>query len=234
MALLDIRQLDVAIHGAPILDSIGISLDAGEILGVAGESGSGKSVTFSSVMGLVRSPGRIDGGRILRGFLYPRYGLVQSILVTTTISFALVGVFVLWRYLDPHPHAVEAPEFEHDPAAKPLPAGDPYSASEVARAEFPDLDLTIGVSGEIETLDRVRQIVLRGTETGLHATRAFQEKPHAAVAGSLLELGLQRAGFARVRDVQTRNGQEVLVAKVQPNPRGDQELDVGRRLQKIS
>ena len=28
MALLDIRQLDVAINGVPILDSIGVSLDA--------------------------------------------------------------------------------------------------------------------------------------------------------------------------------------------------------------
>jgi ABC-type dipeptide/oligopeptide/nickel transport system ATPase component len=37
----------------------------GECLGVVGESGSGKSVTFASVMGLVRSPGRIDGGEIV-------------------------------------------------------------------------------------------------------------------------------------------------------------------------
>jgi peptide/nickel transport system ATP-binding protein/oligopeptide transport system ATP-binding protein len=32
---------------------------------VVGESGSGKSVTFGSVMGLVRRPGRIDGGSIV-------------------------------------------------------------------------------------------------------------------------------------------------------------------------
>jgi predicted MFS family arabinose efflux permease len=42
-----------------------------------------------------------------------------------------VGVWILLRYLDPHPHAVESPEFAHDPEAKPIPAGDPYSASQV-------------------------------------------------------------------------------------------------------
>jgi oligopeptide/dipeptide ABC transporter ATP-binding protein len=45
----------------------GVDLDVlpGECLGVVGESGSGKSVTFASVMGLVRSPGRIEEGAIL-------------------------------------------------------------------------------------------------------------------------------------------------------------------------
>ena len=49
-----------------------------------------------------------------------------------TGALSLVGAWVLIRYLDPNPHAVESPEFEHDPQAKPIPAGDPYSASEVA------------------------------------------------------------------------------------------------------
>ena len=48
-----------------------------------------------------------------------------------TGALSLVGAWVLIRYLDPNPHAVESPEFEHDPQAKPIPAGDPYSASEV-------------------------------------------------------------------------------------------------------
>ena len=45
----------------------GVTLDVmpGECVGIVGESGSGKSVTFASVMGLVRNPGSIDGGSIL-------------------------------------------------------------------------------------------------------------------------------------------------------------------------
>jgi len=48
-----------------------------------------------------------------------------------TSLLSLVGVVVLVRFLDARPHANESAEFEHDPDAKPLPAGDPFSASEV-------------------------------------------------------------------------------------------------------
>jgi peptide/nickel transport system ATP-binding protein/oligopeptide transport system ATP-binding protein len=47
------------------VDGVDVQVRRGECLGVVGESGSGKSVTFGSVMGLVRSPGRIDTGRIV-------------------------------------------------------------------------------------------------------------------------------------------------------------------------
>ncbi len=47
------------------VDGVNVEVRRGECLGVVGESGSGKSVTFASVMGLVRSPGRIDGGAII-------------------------------------------------------------------------------------------------------------------------------------------------------------------------
>ncbi len=40
-------------------------VNAGETVGIVGESGSGKSVTALSIMGMIRWPGRIDGGKIL-------------------------------------------------------------------------------------------------------------------------------------------------------------------------
>ena len=46
-------------------DGVDLEIAAGEALGVVGESGSGKSVTFLSVLGLVRPPGRIVAGEIL-------------------------------------------------------------------------------------------------------------------------------------------------------------------------
>ena len=45
-------------------DGIDFDIAAGEALGVVGESGCGKSVTFLSVLGLVRPPGRIAAGVI--------------------------------------------------------------------------------------------------------------------------------------------------------------------------
>ncbi|MDT8858085.1 ABC transporter ATP-binding protein [Paracoccaceae bacterium Fryx2] len=47
------------------VDGVDVAVQRGECLGIVGESGSGKSVTFASVMGLVRSPGRVAEGRIL-------------------------------------------------------------------------------------------------------------------------------------------------------------------------
>lgn len=47
-------------------------------------------------------------------------------------ALAVVGAFVVARYLLSHPHAVESTEFDHRPEAQPLPAGVPFSASETA------------------------------------------------------------------------------------------------------
>ncbi|MBL0929015.1 MAG: ABC transporter ATP-binding protein [Alphaproteobacteria bacterium] len=47
------------------VDDVSLTVHAGECLGVVGESGSGKSVTFLSVLGLIRPPGRVEA-RMLR------------------------------------------------------------------------------------------------------------------------------------------------------------------------
>jgi peptide/nickel transport system ATP-binding protein len=47
------------------VDDVSFRIDEGEILGLVGESGCGKSVTSLSIMRLVAAPGRISGGQIL-------------------------------------------------------------------------------------------------------------------------------------------------------------------------
>jgi len=46
------------------VDSISFSIAPGEVLGVVGESGAGKSVTGAAVIGLLDPPGRISGGEV--------------------------------------------------------------------------------------------------------------------------------------------------------------------------
>jgi peptide/nickel transport system ATP-binding protein len=47
------------------VDDISFEIGEGEVLGVVGESGAGKSLTGSAVIGLLEPPGRIAGGEIL-------------------------------------------------------------------------------------------------------------------------------------------------------------------------
>ena len=68
MALLTVDRLRVEFPARRrtlvAVDDVSLSIDAGEVLGVVGESGAGKSVTGAAVIGLVEPPGRIAGGEI--------------------------------------------------------------------------------------------------------------------------------------------------------------------------
>ena len=46
------------------VDDISFHIDPGEVLGVVGESGAGKSLTGAAIIGLLEPPGRIAGGKV--------------------------------------------------------------------------------------------------------------------------------------------------------------------------
>jgi peptide/nickel transport system ATP-binding protein len=49
------------------LDGVSFDIARGEVLGVVGESGAGKSVTGAAIIGLIEPPGRIAGGEVWLG-----------------------------------------------------------------------------------------------------------------------------------------------------------------------
>ena len=65
---LDVRNLVVEFPGrhgtVTALNDITLDIRPGEILGVVGESGAGKSMTGAAILGLLERPGRIAGGEI--------------------------------------------------------------------------------------------------------------------------------------------------------------------------
>ncbi|HAP01996.1 MAG TPA: ABC transporter ATP-binding protein, partial [Bacteroidetes bacterium] len=80
-SILEVNNLKVSFSSDEgentVVHEISFQLNKGEILGIVGESGSGKSVTSLSVMRLIQSPGKIDGGEI---FLRTKNNVEQNLL----------------------------------------------------------------------------------------------------------------------------------------------------------
>jgi oligopeptide/dipeptide ABC transporter ATP-binding protein len=68
---LDVHDLSIAFPTrrghAPVVDHVSLSIGAGEIVGVIGESGSGKTLTALAVLGMLPRGALIESGRILLG-----------------------------------------------------------------------------------------------------------------------------------------------------------------------
>ena len=67
--LLEVKDLKTWFHTfkgiVKAVDGVSFQLKPGEILGIVGESGGGKSITGFSILKLIDPPGRFDGGEIL-------------------------------------------------------------------------------------------------------------------------------------------------------------------------
>src|SRR5215212_8576827 len=67
--LLEVRNLRVEFptrRGTLVaVDDVSFSIAPGEVLGVVGESGAGKSLTGASIIGLLEPPGRVRSGQVI-------------------------------------------------------------------------------------------------------------------------------------------------------------------------
>ena len=67
--LLEVRNLSVEFplrrEVLTVVDRVSFNVKRGEILGIVGESGAGKSMTGSAIIGLIDPPGHIAGGEII-------------------------------------------------------------------------------------------------------------------------------------------------------------------------
>jgi peptide/nickel transport system ATP-binding protein len=68
-ALLSVRGLRTVFHMAdgawPAVDGVDLEIGRGEVVGLVGESGCGKTVTGFSIVGLVDPPGEVVGGEVV-------------------------------------------------------------------------------------------------------------------------------------------------------------------------
>jgi oligopeptide/dipeptide ABC transporter ATP-binding protein len=100
--LLDVRQLTTEfaltqgiVHA---VNQVSFSVAPGEVVGLVGESGCGKSVTALSLMRLIRPPGRITGGQVL---LYDDGGPTDLLQLTDAELGKMRGYKVSMIFQDP-------------------------------------------------------------------------------------------------------------------------------------
>ena len=67
MALLELEHLEVRYHGHPAVRDVSLSVEPGEVLGIVGESGCGKTTLIRAAMGLLPPDARMDGHIRYRG-----------------------------------------------------------------------------------------------------------------------------------------------------------------------
>ena len=67
-AILEIQNLCVAIHGkgarTPVLRGVDLSLEAGQVLGLVGESGGGKTMVGKAILGVLPESAKVEAGAI--------------------------------------------------------------------------------------------------------------------------------------------------------------------------
>ncbi|TIW03434.1 MAG: ABC transporter ATP-binding protein, partial [Mesorhizobium sp.] len=66
--ILAVNGLTVSFNGVAVLHGVDLSVDKGEAIGIVGESGCGKSVTWRAVLGLLPKSAEVMGEARLDGF----------------------------------------------------------------------------------------------------------------------------------------------------------------------
>lgn len=93
MTLLAVRNLHLSIHDKSILHGINLTIEAGQIVGLIGESGSGKSMTAYCATQLLPSESRVSGDVILDG--------IDVLTATETTLCALRGNDISMVFQEP-------------------------------------------------------------------------------------------------------------------------------------
>lgn len=62
--LLDMQHVEISYNGRPVVHDVSLQMEHGEILGIVGESGGGKSTVIKAAMGLLGNDGAVTKGDI--------------------------------------------------------------------------------------------------------------------------------------------------------------------------
>jgi len=193
----------------------GVDLDVmrGECLGVVGESGSGKSVTFASVMGLIKPPGKITGGSILLEGVEltqldpPAMRRLRGKRIAMTMQDALTA-------LNPS-MTVETQLCEvilaHDEDIASLPR---HQRSRMARERAVEMMALVGIPSPRERLQEYPHQFSGGMRQRIMIAIALACKPKLLIADeptTALDVTIQAQVLELIADLRSRLGMSVVL-----------------------
>ena len=188
--MLEFRSVTVTIAGKTVVDSVDLSIGAGELHVLMGPNGSGKSSLLAAAMGL--APYEVTGGDVLFDG--------QSILELSTDERARLGMGLAFQ----RPPALEG--ISYRAFARAIGANDALNqeATALDLATFEDRDLNVGFSGgETKRSEVLKLILQRPRMLMFDEPESGVDLEHVAVVGRAVQRAVsapdnqdrQRAGL---------------------------------------
>ncbi len=208
--LLRIEDLRV-VFGPPgreqvAVDGVSLTLAAGEVLGIVGESGCGKSLTALSILRLVPDPpGRIAGGRImLRGKDLAQVG---EVAMNRIRGKEIAMIFQ-------EPMTALNPVFKvGEQIAETLRAHDRVSRAD-ARERARVLIERVGIGNAVQRLDQYPHELSGGMRQRIMIAMALACRPQILIADeptTALDVTIQAQILLLLRDLQRELGMAVIL-----------------------
>jgi peptide/nickel transport system ATP-binding protein len=206
MPLLEIDALSVSIGAAQIIKNLSLEVGAGEILGLVGASGSGKSMTALAVLQLLPANARQSGAVRLRG---------ETLTTKTDAELqAIRGRDVGIVFQEPM-SALNPLMRIGDQVAETVRLHRAVSAAEATRLARETLDL-VGLRGEQGALDRLPYELSGGQRQRVAIAMAVVLAPPLLIADeptTALDVGTQAEVLRLLRELaHTRNMGLILVS----------------------
>jgi len=201
------------------VDGVSFDVGPGQVVGIVGESGCGKSVTVRAILQIVEPPGRIVGGRIL----FTKDGAAAADLTALDakgpVMRAIRGAEI--ALIPQEPMAAFSPV--HTVGAQVIealrlhqrqwrPEGAPLSRRE-ARALTIELFRSVGISMPAERIDAYSWQLSGGLRQRAMIAMALSCKPRLLIADeptTAIDVTTQAQVLNLLRDLQRRDGTAIV------------------------
>ena len=201
------------------VDGVSFAVEAGQVVGIVGESGCGKSVTMKAVLQIVEPPGRIVGGQILwrrdggpavdLARLSPKGAAMRAI---RGAEIALIPQEPMAAFSPVHTVGDQIVEALRLHERQWRPAGSPLSRGE-ARAMTVDLFKSVGISMPDQRVDAYPWQLSGGLRQRAMIAMALSCKPRVLIADeptTAIDVTTQAQILNLLRDLQRRHGTAIV------------------------